>query len=91
MKATFIDRALKRSPAVSNTRALADRSIAIMRHAAVEVDVIRSIDHDVLLSPIWLGEKSALCNQVALWGRLLPVRLREPRPSRLNLNIVDRR
>jgi hypothetical protein len=47
LKAIFIDCTLKRSPAVSNTQALADRSIAIMRHAGVEVDVIRSIDHDI--------------------------------------------
>ena len=47
LKAIFIDCTLKRSPAVSNTQAVADRSIAIMRHAGVEVDVIRSIDHDI--------------------------------------------
>ena len=36
----FINCTLKQSPEVSNTQALADRSIAIMRRNGVEVDVV---------------------------------------------------
>ena len=94
--AVFINCTLKRSPAVSNTQGLAERSISIMRGLGVSVDVIRAVDRDiatgvypdmteqgwerdewpeifeqvmaadilVLLSPIWLGEKSSVCTQV---------------------------
>jgi multimeric flavodoxin WrbA len=96
LRALYINCTLKRSPEVSNTRALADRSIAIMTRNGVHVDVIRAVDreiatgvysdmtehgweHDdwpaiyeqvmaadilVLLSPIWLGEKSSVCTRV---------------------------
>ena len=96
LRAVYINCTLKRSPEVSNTQALGDRSIAIMRRNGVAVDVIRAIDHEiatgvwpdmtehgwerddwpaisdkvmaadilVLLSPIWLGEKSSVCTQV---------------------------
>jgi multimeric flavodoxin WrbA len=96
LSALFINCTLKRSPEVSNTRGLADRSIAIMRRLGVDVEVIRAVDHDIatgvypdmtehgwprdewpeifdkvmaadiliLLSPIWLGEKSSVCTQV---------------------------
>jgi len=96
LRALYVNCTLKRSPEVSNTQGLADRSIAIMRRLGVEVDVIRAIDHDiatgvypdmtehgwdrdewpelfakvmeadilVLLSPIWLGEKSSVCTRV---------------------------
>ena len=96
LKAVFINCTLKRSPEVSNTQGLADRSIRIMRRAGVEVDVVRAVDRDiatgvypdmtehgwpadewptifeqvmaadilVLLSPIWLGEKSSVCTRV---------------------------
>ena len=96
LRALYINCTLKRSPEVSNTRALADRSIAIMQRNGVSVEVVRAIDHDiatgvqadmtehgwerdgwpqiyeqvlaadilVLLSPIWLGEKSSVCTQV---------------------------
>ncbi len=96
LRALYINCTLKRSPEVSNTRALADRSIAIMERNGVSVEVVRAIDHDiatgvqadmtehgwerdgwpeiyeqvlaadilVLLSPIWLGEKSSVCTQV---------------------------
>jgi multimeric flavodoxin WrbA len=94
--AIYVNCTLKRSPEISNTRALADRSIAIMERLGVGVEVIRAVDHDiatgvypdmtehgwerdgwpdifakvmaadilVLLSPIWLGEKSSVCTQV---------------------------
>jgi multimeric flavodoxin WrbA len=96
LRAVFVNCTLKRSPAVSNTQALADRSIAIMRRLNVDVEVIRAIDHEiatgvypdmtehgwkrdawpkifgkviaadilVLLTPIWLGEKSSVCTRV---------------------------
>jgi multimeric flavodoxin WrbA len=96
LRALYINCTLKRSPEVSNTRALADRSIAMMERNGVSVEVVRAIDHDiatgvqadmtehgwerdgwpeiyeqvlaadilVLLSPIWLGEKSSVCTQV---------------------------
>jgi multimeric flavodoxin WrbA len=96
LRALFINCTLKRSPEVSNTQALADRSIAIMQRNGVTVDTIRAVDrriatgvwpdmtehgweyddwpaiHEqvmaadilVLLSPIWLGEKSSVCTQV---------------------------
>jgi multimeric flavodoxin WrbA len=96
LSAVYINCTLKRSPEQSNTRALADRSIAVMEKQGVAVEVIRAIDHDiatgvypdmtehgwdrddwpeifdkviaadilVLLSPIWLGQKSSVCTQV---------------------------
>ncbi len=96
LRALYINCTLKRSPEPSNTQALADRSIAILREQAVTVDVVRAIDLDiatgvwpdmtehgwesddwpalfdqvmaadilVLLTPIWLGEKSSVCTQV---------------------------
>jgi multimeric flavodoxin WrbA len=96
LNALYINCTLKRSPEPSNTHALADRSIGIMRRNGVSVESIRAIDHDiatgvqpdmtehgwehddwpaifekvlaadmlVLLSPIWLGEKSSVCTQV---------------------------
>jgi multimeric flavodoxin WrbA len=47
LRALYINCTLKRSPEVSNTRALADRSIAIMESNGVSVEVIRTIDHDI--------------------------------------------
>jgi multimeric flavodoxin WrbA len=96
LRAVYINCTLKRSPEISNTRGLANRSIEIMEGAGVEVEVIRALDHEiatgvypdmtehgwdqdewpgifdrvmaadilVLLSPIWLGEKSSVCTRV---------------------------
>jgi multimeric flavodoxin WrbA len=96
LRAVYINCTLKRSPAVSNTQGLADRSIAIMERNGVAVEQFRAIDHAiatgvhadmtgygwerdewpaiferviaadilVLLTPIWLGEKSSVCTQV---------------------------
>jgi multimeric flavodoxin WrbA len=96
LRAVYINCTLKRSPDVSNTRALADRSIAIMERNGVSVEVIRAVDREiatgvrpdmteygwerdewpeifakvlqanilVLLTPIWLGEKSSVCTRV---------------------------
>jgi multimeric flavodoxin WrbA len=95
LRAVYINCTLKRSPEVSNTQGLADRSIDIMRANGVEVELIRAVDQDiatgvypdmtehgwehdewpaifdkvmaadilVLLSPIWLGEKSSVCTR----------------------------
>jgi len=96
LRALYINCTLKRSPEVSNTQGLADKSIEIMRRQGVTVDAIRAVDHDiatgvwpdmtehgwdrdewpaifeqvkaadilVLLTPIWLGEKSSVCTQM---------------------------
>ena len=47
LRALFINCTLKRSPEVSNTQGLADKSIEIMRKQGVTVDVVRAIDHDI--------------------------------------------
>jgi multimeric flavodoxin WrbA len=96
LRAVYINCTLKRSPELSNTQGLADRSIAIMERNGVTVDVVRAVDREiatgvypdmtehgwerdewpaifgqvqaadilVLLSPIWLGEKSSVCHRV---------------------------
>jgi multimeric flavodoxin WrbA len=47
LKAMYINCTLKRSPEVSNTQGLVDRSVALMRDNGVEVDQIRAVDHDI--------------------------------------------
>src|SRR5215831_5378246 len=47
LRALFINCTLKRSPDVSNSQGLADRSIAIMRRHGVAVDVLRAVDLDI--------------------------------------------
>src|SRR5215831_9518879 len=47
LRALFINCTLKRSPDVSNSQGLADRSIAIMRRQGVAVDVLRAVDLDI--------------------------------------------
>jgi multimeric flavodoxin WrbA len=47
LSALFLSCTLKRSPEVSNTEGLAERSIAIMREQGVSVDMVRVVDHDV--------------------------------------------
>ncbi len=47
LKAMYINCTLKRSPEVSNTQGLMDKSIAIMEANGVEVDQIRAIDHQI--------------------------------------------
>src|SRR5919206_4309072 len=96
LRALFINCTLKRSPEVSHTQGLTDKSIAIMEQHGVAVDTIRAIDRDiatgvwpdmtehgwerddwpeiseqvlaadilVLVTPIWLGEKSSVCTKV---------------------------
>ena len=96
LTAMFINCTLKRSPELSHTQALADRSIALLETLGVTVDQIRAVDHDiapgvypdmtehgadtdewpqlfervmaadllVLMTPIWLGEKSSVATRV---------------------------
>ena len=47
LRALYINCTLKRSPEVSHTQALADRSIAILERNGVHVDVIRAVDHQI--------------------------------------------
>jgi len=47
LRAVFINCTLKRSPAMSHTQGLMDRSIALMRSQGVSVENVRFIDHDV--------------------------------------------
>lgn len=96
LRAMYVNCTLKRSPEISNTRGLADHSIAIMQKLGVSVEVVRAVDHEiatgvwpdmtehgwdrddwpvifekviaadilVLLTPIWLGQKSSVCARV---------------------------
>ncbi|HWT25172.1 MAG TPA: flavodoxin family protein [Solirubrobacteraceae bacterium] len=45
--AVYINCTLKRSPEVSNTQGLADRSIAIMERSGVAVEQFRAVDHAI--------------------------------------------
>ena len=47
LRAMFINGTLKRSPEVSNTEGLIEVSASIMRRHGVEVEVLRTIDHDI--------------------------------------------
>ena len=47
LRTLYINCTLKRSPEVSNTQGLADRSIELMRRQGVAVDVIRAVDHEL--------------------------------------------
>jgi len=52
LKALFINCTLKRSPEVSNTQGLMDKSMEVMRANGVEVDSIRAIDHEIAIG-VW--------------------------------------
>jgi multimeric flavodoxin WrbA len=47
LRALYINCTLKRSPGMSHTQGLADRSIAILEANDVGVDVLRAVDHDI--------------------------------------------
>src|SRR3954454_15980018 len=47
LRAVYINCTLKRSPEVSNTEGLAQRSIDIMRAHDVDVEILRAVDHDI--------------------------------------------
>ncbi|MFE2022400.1 flavodoxin family protein [Streptomyces sp. NPDC059499] len=47
LRALFLNTTLKRSPAISNTGGLIDRSVGIMRQHGVDVETVRAVDHDI--------------------------------------------
>ncbi len=47
LRAVYINCTLKKSPELSHTQGLMDRSIALMRHLGVTVENVRLIDHPV--------------------------------------------
>jgi hypothetical protein len=47
LTAIYVNCALKRSPEISNTRGLADHSIAIMQKLGVSVEVVLAVDHEI--------------------------------------------
>ena len=47
LRALFISCTLKRSPDLSHTEGLAQRSMEIMRKNGVAVDLVRAVDHDI--------------------------------------------
>jgi hypothetical protein len=47
LRALFINCTLKRSPELSHTQGLIDRSQAIMDKQGVTTEVIRAVDHDI--------------------------------------------
>jgi len=47
LRATYLNCTLKRSPELSHTQGLVDRSSEIMRAQGVDVQVLRAIDHDI--------------------------------------------
>ena len=47
LRALVINCTLKRSPELSHTQGLIDRSVAIMRAHGVTTGVLRAVDHDI--------------------------------------------
>ncbi|RVW04901.1 flavodoxin family protein [Rhodococcus spongiicola] len=47
LRALYVNCTLKRSPEVSNTQGLIDRSVRVMENEGVTVDQIRAVDHDI--------------------------------------------
>ncbi|MEV6108967.1 flavodoxin family protein [Streptomyces sp. NPDC051940] len=47
LRATYINCTLKRSPEVSNTEGLIERSRAVMEAHGVKTELIRAVDHDI--------------------------------------------
>lgn len=47
LRALFINATLKRSPELSHTGGLIERSSGIMREHGVQVDTLRAVDHDI--------------------------------------------
>ena len=52
LRALYINCTLKRSPELSHTQGLMDKSMEIMRANGVEVECIRAIDHDIAVG-VW--------------------------------------
>jgi multimeric flavodoxin WrbA len=70
LRAMFINCTLKRSPALTHTGGLIDRSRAIMEKHGVAVEVVRAIDHDIA-SGVWpdMTEHGWATDE---WPRLFP-------------------
>jgi multimeric flavodoxin WrbA len=96
LRALYVNCTLKKSPELSHTQVLGDKSIAIMEANGVTVDQFRVVDHDiatgvypdmtehgwetdewpqlfervlaadilVILTSIWLGDKSSMCTRL---------------------------
>ena len=47
LRAVFVNGTLKRTPDVSHTQGLIDRSVDLMRQQGVSVDTIRLVDHEI--------------------------------------------
>lgn len=47
LRALYISCTLKRSPELSHTEGLAERSMAIMRRNGIEVELLRAVDHEI--------------------------------------------
>jgi multimeric flavodoxin WrbA len=47
LRALYVNCTLKRSPEVSNTEGLIDRSRAVMERQGVSTDLVRAVDHDI--------------------------------------------
>jgi len=47
LKAVILNCTLKRSPEISNTRALIDKAIKLFQEKGVETEVIRMVDHNI--------------------------------------------
>ena len=52
LRALYVNTTLKKSPEMSHTQGLMDRSAEIMRRQGVEVDMVRAVDHDIA-SGVW--------------------------------------
>jgi multimeric flavodoxin WrbA len=48
LKAVILNCALKRSPEISNTRALIDKAVKLFHEQGVETEVIRVVDYNIL-------------------------------------------
>jgi multimeric flavodoxin WrbA len=47
MKVLFLNCTMRKSPMVSNTRALVDKAVAISKETGVKIEVLRVLDHKV--------------------------------------------
>ena len=47
LRALYINCTLKRSPELSHTQGLMDKSMEIMRRQGVSVEEVRAVDHDI--------------------------------------------
>jgi multimeric flavodoxin WrbA len=52
LRALYVNTTLKKSPEMSHTQGLMERSAEIMRRQGVEVDMVRAVDHDIA-SGVW--------------------------------------